>query len=140
MRKSTVVATAALAVLALAAAAPASAQVDITSGPVVVDTTTAGQATVSVDVTNTGTIRIKVDLNVIALGNCSGDVFACDAWNCDRNGIAGVEGVNLKPGETTTLTVVIPLAAGDYLFRARTTGAKGGNEDQTFGVKPATVL
>lgn len=139
MSKSTLVAVAALAVLALVAA-PATAQVDITSGPVVVDTATPGQATVSVDVTNTGTIRIKVDLNVIALGNCSGDVFTCDAWNCDRSGVAGVEGVNLQPGETTTLTVVIPLAAGDYLFRARTTGAKGGSEDQTFGVKAATVL
>ncbi len=105
-----------------------------------VDTAIAGQATVSVDVTHTGPIRIQVDLNVIALGNCSGDVFTCDAWNCDRNGGAEVEGVNLKPDETTTLEVVIPLAASDYLFRARTTGAKGGNEDQTFGVKAATVL
>lgn len=116
--------------------------VAITMDPVVVDTSVAGQATISVDVTNnTPGVRIEVDINVIVLGNCMGDVFAADAWDCPREAVGGVEEISVDPNDTATLTVVLPLPAGDYLFRARVTGsAKRYTDDQKFGFKPATVL
>lgn len=125
-----------------AAAAPTVGSVVITMGPVVVDTSVAGQATISVDVTNdTPGQQIQADLNVIAPGDCMGDVFVADAYDCTRAAVGGVEEVDVDPGDTVTLTAVLPLPAGDYLFRARVTGsAKRYTDDQKFGFKPATVL
>ncbi len=125
-----------------AAAAPTVGSVAITMGQVVVDTSVAGQATISVDVTNnTPDKQIEVDINVIVLGSCAGNVFAADSWDCTREAVGGVEEVSVDPDVTTTLTVVLPLPAGDFLFRARVTGsAKRYTDDQKFGFKPATVL
>lgn len=125
-----------------AVAAPTVGSVAITMDEVVVDTSVAGQATISVDVTNkTPGKQIEVDINVIVLGSCVGDVFAADAYDCTREAVGGVEEVSVDPDVTTTLTVVLPLPAGDYLFRARVTGsAKRFTDDQKFGFKPATVL
>lgn len=116
--------------------------VAITMGPVAVDTSVAGQATISVDVTNnTPGVQIEVDINVIVLGDCVGNVFAADAYDCTREAVGGVEEINVGPNDTATLTVVLPLPADDYLFRARVTGsAKRYTEDQKFGFKPATIL
>ncbi len=130
----------ALAATAPAAQAAGGGNVAITMNSMTVDTSVAGQATVTVNITNDGAGRIKVDLNVIALGNCAGDEFVCDVHDCTREGVGSVDGVNLDAGASGDFSVTLPLAAGDYVFRARITGSKGGSEDQKWGVQSATVL
>ncbi len=130
----------ALAATAPAAQAAGGGNVAITMNSMTVDTSVAGQATVTVNITNDGAGRIKVDLNVIALGNCAGDEFVCDVYDCTREGVGSVDGVNLDAGASGDFSVTLPLAAGDYVFRARITGSKGGSEDQKWGVQSATVL
>lgn len=142
-RKSLLTVGAWTAVLVLATAPLAAAgggNVAITMNSMTVDTSVAGQATVTVNITNDSGGRIKVDLNVIALGNCAGDEFVCDVYDCTREGVGSVDGVNLDAGASGDFSVTLPLAAGDYVFRARITGSKGGSEDQKWGVQSATVL
>ncbi len=130
---------AAVAMLALVAAPAASSHVSIIMTSMTVDTSTASEATVTVNIENNGHRRIKVDLNVIALGNCTGDEFMCDVFDCTREAVGGVDGVSLDPGDDVDLSVTLPLTFGDYVFRARATGSKGGLEDQKWGVQSATV-
>ncbi|MDH3646605.1 MAG: PilZ domain-containing protein [Gammaproteobacteria bacterium] len=112
----------------------------ITMNSMTVDTTTAGEATITVNITNDGSGRIKVDLNVIALGDCAGDVFTCDIYDCSRSGVGSIDGVNLDAGMSEDYSITLPLDAGDYVFRSRISGTKGGSEDQKWGVQSATVL
>jgi uncharacterized membrane protein len=112
----------------------------ITMNSMTVDTSVSGEATITVNITNDGSNRIKVDLNVIALGDCQGNVFACDVHDCTRSGVGSVDGVNLNAGASGDFSVTLPLDAGDYVFRSRITGSKGGSEDQKWGIQTASVL
>ena len=108
--------------------------------PSAVDTAVAGEATVTVNITNDGTASIKVDLNVIALGGCAGDEFVCDVYDCTRAGVGSPDGIALDAGASGDFSITLPLAAGDYVFRARITGSQKKSEDQKWGVQSATVL
>jgi len=135
--KTLTLATALLLLLAPAthAAGPA---VAIAMNSMTVNTTN-GEATITVNITNVGAGRIKVDLNVIALGDCEGDEFVSDAYDCTLSGVGSVDGVNLNAGASGSYSITLPLVAGDYIFRSRITGSKGGSEDQKWGVQSATV-
>jgi len=116
--------------LPLIASAGPKANIDIR-----IDNMDAVGSDVTLGVTNLSAIAVTIEINVRAFA-CAGTTLS--QFDCEK--VATMEFSQRLDAETSNLfTVNLPVAAGNYIFRAQVTGSKGSAEDQKFGFIGHTV-
>lgn len=114
------------------------ANVDISLNQVTV-ATNMGFTTVTANVTNNSNVRVNIEVNVIALlcddAACDADATMNECFAADTQGTEG----SLGPGQTADFTVIFALDPGNYIFRTRAVGTKGGAEDRKFAIVTAIL-